>query len=115
MIESEWDVTTNLRQMMAYLKGSRRCSERKNSLLSVAYCRRIWGLMSDNRSREAVEMLEGFAEGFISTEERLRAGTAASDAWLDLKQAWFRDPVAISSWHHLTSEKSGGLSFARFR
>jgi hypothetical protein len=75
--ESEWNTCTEPRAMLAFLHG--RCAtERKLRLFAVACCRRVWPLLTDERSRNAVEVAERFADGWATEKER---ATAERDAF----------------------------------
>jgi hypothetical protein len=69
--------------MLEFLKG--RATERKLRLFAVACVRRAWHLLTDPRSRAAVEIAERFADG-LTTEERREAadfaGMEANNAWV---------------------------------
>jgi hypothetical protein len=84
--------------MLAFLHASGRARERKLRLFAAACCRRIWHLLTDERSHRAVEVAERFADGVDHPEERellharawgviadlddlLGCGVAASPAW----------------------------------
>jgi hypothetical protein len=58
---SEWLADTNPVRMMLSLKG-RRLPARRLRLFAAACCRRAWPWLADRRSREAVEVLERFAD-----------------------------------------------------
>jgi hypothetical protein len=68
MNERTWQKSANPRQMLEYL--GRWASERKRRLLTCACCRRRWALLTDERSRRAVETVELHAVG-LATEEAM--------------------------------------------
>ncbi len=74
MTEAEWLACSDPEIMLSFLRVgsgraklrrhlSRPACERKLRLFIVACCRRIWPLISDPRSRQAVEKSEQFADG----------------------------------------------------
>lgn len=75
MTEAEWLGETNLRSMLKHLE--RTASDRKFRLWAVAYCRHIWDQMLDERSRNAVEVAEQFADSHTSRQELSKAVRAA--------------------------------------
>jgi hypothetical protein len=79
MTEAEWLECTDPEPMLKFLRGQ--VSHRKLRLFAVAYCRRIWNLLHDKRSRKAVECTERFADGKINKEELSAARKEAEDAW----------------------------------
>jgi hypothetical protein len=60
MTEAEWLDCTDPKQMVGLLK--RRASDRQVRLLLCACARALWGKLLDERSREAVEVGERFAD-----------------------------------------------------
>ena len=59
MTEAEWLAATNPREMLNFLRG--KASARKLGLYACASVRRVWHLLDDLRSREAVEAVENEA------------------------------------------------------
>jgi hypothetical protein len=60
MTENEWETTTELRPMLAFLRG--KASDRKLRLFACAGCRRVWHLLNDERSRRGVGDQSGVTE-----------------------------------------------------
>jgi hypothetical protein len=78
MQEATWVVSTRPSRMLNELKVRRPSSgARKCRLFAVACCRRIWDLLIDPRSRQAVETLERFAIGASTAEVMVRDGGEA--------------------------------------
>jgi hypothetical protein len=83
MTESEWQSCADPEPMRDGLRHSGMASERKLRLFSAACCRRIWPLLTDERSRRAVELTERFADGQIGGEDLRQARNEAYRAWED--------------------------------
>ncbi len=77
MTEAEWLACTDSRPLLKEV--SRKISDRKMRLLICACCRRVWDLLTDNRSREAVEVAEQYADGSANRAD-LIAGRRKADA-----------------------------------
>jgi hypothetical protein len=80
MTEAEWSRSTDPSAMVEFLRVSGRASDRRFRLYACACVRRVWPLLRDGRSRDAVEVAEQFIEGRASTEQVWAASVAAWDA-----------------------------------
>jgi hypothetical protein len=83
--ESEWLSCTDLERLLKSVRG--RASGRKLRLFAVACCRRIWHLLTDERSRRSVEAAQRLADG-LETDTDLGAA-------YDAAFAVFQEQVAL--------------------
>jgi hypothetical protein len=81
MTEAEWLACTDPYSILSYVRGKE--SDRKWRLFSVACCRRIWHLLTDERSRRAVDAFERFTDGCLTEEELLSARSQAEQARIE--------------------------------
>lgn len=78
MTESEWLASTDLQAMLDFL--SDKASHRKFRLFACACVRRMWPLLADERSRQALVMAEQFADGLVGKEAMAAAAVDAKAA-----------------------------------
>jgi hypothetical protein len=79
MTESDWDESNDPREMLAFLQSPGRASERKLALISIACCRRLRIVREDPDLRAALAVVERFADGLASDEERERTRSMAEE------------------------------------
>jgi hypothetical protein len=99
MTANEWFAATEPKPLLEFLRG--KVSERKSRLFGVACCRRIWHLLSDLRSRNAVEVAERYADGRASSAELATTREEAKDAYRDGSDAIYRLRTDIERPHSL--------------
>jgi hypothetical protein len=66
MTEEEWLACEDPKPMLEYLKGN--VSDRRLRLFAVSCCHRIWHLILDKRSQEAVREAERFSDARTNAE-----------------------------------------------
>jgi hypothetical protein len=89
--EAEWLECAKPHEMLQFLRN--KASNRKLRLFACACCRRIWNLLSDERSRKAVEVAEQYADGHIRKEELSAAQARAEQA---IGAWWRRNSQSLS-------------------
>jgi hypothetical protein len=78
MTEAEWLACADPTPMLEFLRG--KASDRKLRLFACACCRKVWHLLTDERSRKAVDVAERYADGVADEDERFNAWEAAQEA-----------------------------------
>src|SRR5258708_951699 len=97
MTEAEWLDCTDIDSMLKFVRDQ--VSERKLRLFACACCRRIWPLLTDERSRRAVEIAERYADGAIDGIELSTARDAAWSVSPGSRRA-AADAAAEATWGH---------------
>src|SRR5262249_39327367 len=82
MTEQEWLTGTDPQPMLEFLRG--KASDRKLRLFAVACCWRIWDLLTDKGSRDAVQATERVLDGKCSQDDLAAFVDAACDAAHDV-------------------------------
>jgi hypothetical protein len=83
--EADWRACEDPTSLLHFLRD--KGSERKWRLFAVACCRRIDHLITDERSRRAIEVAARYAEGTATEEALEEARTAAQEAQEEAKHA----------------------------
>jgi hypothetical protein len=112
MTEDTWFVCASPKLMLARVLV--RGTDRKARLFGVACCRRVWHLLTDPRSRAAVDKAELFAEGMTTRRALRDANDLAALATPDIESKGIRD-AAIAATKVAESEVSActsGVSYA---
>jgi hypothetical protein len=78
MTEADWLASGCSYQMFQFIRCT--ADRRKLRLFACSGCRRIWNLLSDRRSRIAVEVSERYADGWATKEELSAAQSEAAKA-----------------------------------
>ncbi len=81
MTEAEWRACADPVPMLRWL--GRRAGEAQLRRFGAACCRRIWHLLTDERSRQAVEAAEAFLRGTVTAKELDRACDDAEGPYQD--------------------------------
>lgn len=82
MNEVEWLNCAGPTPMLEFLRG--KASDRKFRLFAVTCCRAVTPLLTDNRSLQAAEVAEQYAEGLASLLELNTAARSSGDADTEL-------------------------------
>ena len=104
MTEAEWLAGTEPEKMLAFIRA--KASERKLRLFACACCRRIWRLLSDDRSRKAVKTAERFADGLASRQQLRAARAYAADADAFAQGGSYYAPAAHAACAHAAAARA---------
>ncbi len=92
MTEIEWYECTDPHVLIAHVQSQ--VSEGQLRRICCSFVRRVWDLLSDARSRTAVEVSEAFAQNCVSLEELTECRKAAYQAHLEIGSEDWRTPPA---------------------
>jgi hypothetical protein len=128
MTEAEWLASRDVMAMYIFLRDSTTLfrtrwqghravprfafSARKDRLFAVACCRRVWHLLSDERSRSAVRIAERFADGKATLAELNAALEAAKTAYDDGTAAFYQLRADLTQ-PHSTAPHAAAIYAAR--
>lgn len=112
MDEQTWLSCGDPQLMLKYLSG--RISARKYHLFACACCRVVWPLLTDERSRRAIELAEFYIENEVPSRDLRTAWIGAAGARSDSSRA---DPFshATNAAHAVLSCISGSDDMAAWR
>ncbi len=95
MNEVEWGA---LKHPTSKLKAVREMiSPRKERLFAVACSASVWGLMTDSRSRQAIEIAERFADGKATVQELTAAHESALEAARDAEECLLTNAAEVAA------------------
>lgn len=102
MTEDQWLTSKDPAAMLSFLRNEGRLTERKARLFAVACCRRIWSSLADERSRNAVELGERYADGHATDAELAEVCERARRAVWEMTWDMARYAAWATAWQCLT-------------
>ena len=93
-----WNACANPDYMLWALRETGKLDDRRARLFACWCVRQVWHLLTDERSRKAVEVSEAFAEGKATQEELAAAWAAAGAAAGDAARAAARASAWAAAW-----------------
>jgi hypothetical protein len=96
MTEAEWMACTDPGPMLDFILG--KATDRKLRLFAVTCCRRVWPLLKDQRSRQAVEVAETYADGQASQGRLCDAHEVAFEVTTNLPWGPGREAAESADW-----------------
>jgi hypothetical protein len=98
MTEAEWLGCEDPEAMLGFLRTGAKLTRRKGGLFGVAVCHLIGHLLTDGRSRRAVEVAERYADGEAAPGELDAAYDAAFDVAAALAEGAGPDALRCAAW-----------------
>lgn len=112
MTEDEWLASTDSRPVWNVV--SRKISNRKIRLLICACCRRVWDLLVDYRSREAVEVAERYADGSANRDDLIAVRRKADAAYQWARKQHGPNLFRLAGAAHLALQATSVAKKVRF-
>jgi hypothetical protein len=98
MTEAQWLSCSEPEPMLDFLLDAAGVSARKLRLFMAVCCRRVWHLLPDQRSRDAVEVAEQFAEGSADPLRLDEAQSRAHQCAADLSFGPYKEAAEAADW-----------------
>jgi hypothetical protein len=95
MTEQEWLACTDPTPMLAFVRV--KVGDRKLRLFACACCRRTWHVLTDERSRKAIEASERFADRLITRRQIIAACGGAHKAALKVLNPGGSDTALVQA------------------
>ncbi len=115
MTEQEWLACVKPETMLTALQQAGRLTDRKVRLFDCACVRRIWDMLTDERSRRAIEIAEQYADQQVGLEVLEDAQRGALDVWVRFQRSQPKNSgghETISSRASAMALSSGGTALA---
>jgi hypothetical protein len=110
MTEQEWLVCTEPQRMLDFLRG--KASDRSLRLFACACCRRVWRLLSESRSRRAIEVAERYAD---ADREQIPHDLFEEDLGLIIMSSENASEDLMATARSAAEEAQASAAFAAFR
>ena len=98
MTESEWLACADPISMLISLRDRGKGSDRKFRLFCVECCRGIGHLLTDDRSKAAIEITEKYADRLVPPEDLIPIRKGAEDVELETDTPWARAARLAEPW-----------------
>jgi hypothetical protein len=107
--KSDWLSWSDPEPMLAFLDKTRQSTTRMYRLFATACCRRVWPLLSDDRSRWAVEVAELYANREAEPKELYRAFLGSDQAYRQFGRRRGMNVVAFSAWLAASAARAAAM------
>ena len=103
MTENEWLTCSDPTIMLEFLQESGQGNNEQFRLFAVECCYRVWNLIKDNRSHDAVSLAEKYAHGHANDSELFAPAIAANEAGHPSRGNLFASDLSARTAAHLTN------------